>query len=239
MDPLSCLLSYGLVCSAPVAPPAATEPSVPSVTDDAPGVAPPKGEASRKLALVQSFYDDTADMSANFKQTYVHPVYGTKTTSEGKLRIKKPGKMVWDYTSEDTPDLWVSGQRLWMVERATKQVLKKEVDSSDFAGADKFLFGGRQLLDDFQVKLAPEHLVKQYGIAAHTVLKLRPVKKNPHYKELLLVVDDATGRVDAFAVLNADGSTNHYVLTGISRNSGLTDGQFEFVKPKGFSEISE
>lgn len=238
MDPLSCLLSYGLLCSAPVAPPAA-EPDVPSVTDDTPGVTPPKGEASRKLALVQTYYDDTADMSADFEQTYVHPVYGTKTTSSGKLRIKKPGKMVWDYTAEDTPDLWVSGQRLWMVERDTKQVLKKDVEASDFAGADKFLFGGRQLLDDFQVRIAGEALIKRYGKAAHTVLELRPAKKNPHYKELLLVVDDATGRVDAFAVLNADGSTNHFVLTGITRNSGLADGQFEFVKPKGFTEISE
>jgi hypothetical protein len=38
-------------------------------------------------------------------------------------------------------------------------------------------------------------------------------------------------------VLNADGSTNHFVLTDVVRNGGLTDKQFDFVKPKGFTEI--
>jgi outer membrane lipoprotein carrier protein len=237
MDPvLSCLLSYGLVCGVATKP---AEPAdLPPVTDfsgDEPKAE--KGAASKVLAKVQSHYDGTTDMQCDFTQTYVHPVYGTKTKSEGKLRIKKPGKMVWDYAESDNPDMWVDGSELTIVERDTKQVLRKDVGNSDFAGAEKFLFGGKQLLEDFQVKLAGEKLIARYGIAGHTSIRLKPKVKNPHYRELLLVVDDATGRVDAFVVLNADDSTNHFVLAGAKRNSGLADSEFHFVKPKGFTEI--
>ncbi|MBK8718868.1 MAG: outer membrane lipoprotein carrier protein LolA [Deltaproteobacteria bacterium] len=236
MDVVTCVLSYGLLCSAPEKTP---EPAAPPAITDFDGDEPvaEKGAASKVLAKVQKFYDGTTDFGGDFKQTYVHPVYGTKTVSTGKLRVKKPGKMVWDYSADDNPDFWVDGTKVTVVERDTKQVLRKDVDSSDFAGAEKFLFGGKQLLDDFLVKLAAEKLVTRYGMAAHTTIRLKPKQKSAHYKELLLVVDDATGRVDAFVVLNGDGSTNHFVLSGVKTNTGVGDDAFEFVKPKGFTEI--
>jgi len=239
MDPvLSCLLSYGLVCGTAVKPAETVEP--PPAADFA-GDEPKaeKGAASKVLAKVQAHYDATSDMQADFTQTYVHPVYGTKTVSKGKLRIKKPGKMVWDYEKSDTPDLWVDDTTVWVVERDTKQVIKKDVGKSDFAGADKFLFGGKQLIEDFQVKLAGDKLIARYGMKGHTAIRLKPKQKNPHYLELLLVVDDATGRVDAFVVLNGDDSTNHFVLSGSKRNAGLKDSDFTFTKPKGFTEITD
>jgi outer membrane lipoprotein carrier protein len=230
------MLSHGLACSAP-AQPADPAPAVGVSDFAAPSPPAEKGAASRLLAQVQKFYDGTTDFESAFKQTYVHPVYGTKTVSEGKLRVKKPGKMVWDYAADDTPDFWIDGTTVRAVERDTKQVVKKDLDTSDFAGAGKFLFGGRQLLDDFQVRLAGETFVKRYGQAGHSVVQMRPLKKNPYYKHLLLVIDDATGRVDAFVVFNGDESTNHFVLSSTSRNAGLGDDAFDFVKPKGFSEI--
>ncbi|MBC8072243.1 MAG: outer membrane lipoprotein carrier protein LolA [Deltaproteobacteria bacterium] len=238
MDVVTCMLSYGLMCSAAEKP--AEAPPVPSVSDFDPAdttPAAPKGAASKVLASVQKFYDGTTDFEGAFEQTYVDPVYGTKKKHAGKLRVKKPGKMVWDYTEGDNPDFWVDGKRVHVVEHDTKQVLRKDVDASDFAGAEKFLFGGSQLVTDFKVRTAGEKLIKTYGKPGHSLIELAPKKTNPHYQYLLLVVDDATGRVDAFVVLNADGSTNQFELTGVVRNGGLADAKFEFVKPKGFTEI--
>ena len=38
-----------------------------------------------------------------------------------------------------------------VVEHDLRQVVSRSVDTADFAGAEKFLFGGRQLVDDFRV----------------------------------------------------------------------------------------
>ncbi len=247
-SPIACVLSYGLMCATgdvitEVPPPTPLEPAVAIAGEELPGITPPvapaKGEASKVLASVQSFYDATKDLTADFKQTYTHPVYGTKTVSKGKLSVKKPGKMIWDYSAKNAPDFYVTRKKLQVVEHDLRQVVTRAVDTADFAGAEKFLFGGRQLVEDFRVRMANDRLVKAYGQAAHTVIELGPKKKNPHYKSLLLVVDDATGRVDAFVVRNADKSVNHFQLTGIGRNSGLTDAAFTFKKPKGYAEVDE
>lgn len=246
-SPIACVLSYGLMCVSgdvitEVPPPTPLEPAVvePKTAEAGagdPAGAPAKGTASKVLADVQAFYDGTSDLKSDFKQTYTHPVYGTKTVSKGKLQVKKPGKMVWDYSDKKAADFYVTRKKLQVVEHDLRQVVTRAVDTADFAGAEKFLFGGRQLVDDFRVRLANERLTKAYGKGAHTVIELQPKKKNPHYRTLLLVVDDATGRVDAFVVRNTDKSVNHFELTGVSRNNGLADGDFTFKKPKGYAEV--
>lgn len=246
--PIACVLSYGLMCASgdvitDVPPPTPLEPAVAVATplggSDGPAepVEPKKGEASKVLASVQSFYDATKDLTADFKQTYTHPVYGTKTVSKGKLSVKKPGKMIWDYAAKNAADFYVTRKKLQVVEHDLRQVVTRTVDTADFAGAEKFLFGGRQLVEDFRVRMANDRLVKAYGQPGHVVIELGPKKKNPHYKSLLLVVEVTSGRVDAFVVRNADKSVNHFVLSGIARNGGLSDAAFTFNKPKGYAEV--
>ena len=242
---LTCVLSYGLMCSPAevldVPPAQPLEPVAVGEPDNKGEPATPepkKGAATIVLTKVQAYYDGTDDMEAKFTQTFVHAVYGTKDVNEGTLKVKKPGKMVWDYSKENIPDIWVNGKTVNVVELDTKQVVRRTVDKADFAGAEKFLFGGNKLVDDFQVRMASETLTKRYGKAAHTVIELKPKKKSPHYDRLLLVVDDASGRVASFIVRNsADKSTNHFDLVPVDRNKGLPASDFVFNKPKGFIVI--
>ena len=116
-SPIACVLSYGLMCTsgdviAEVPPPTpliavAVDPGGDDEADEVPADEATKGEASKVLAEVQAFYDATTDLSAQFQQTYVHPVYGVKTVSKGKLRVKKPGS-----------------QKATKAERKTKMVMK-------------------------------------------------------------------------------------------------------------------
>lgn len=241
---LTCVLSYGLMCSPAevldVPMPTPLEPAVadPAVVAAVPGATPTtpaKGAATMVLTRVQAYYDGTTDMRSTFTQTFVHEVYGTKDINKGTLRVKKPGKMVWDYEKRTIPDIWVDGRTVNVVETDTKQVVRRTLDKADFAGAEKFLFGGNNLVDDFKVRLALPKLVKRYGKSGHTVIELKPKKKSPHYDRLLLLVDDATGRVASFVVRNAaDKSTNRFDLAVVDRNSGLPASDFSFRKPKGY-----
>jgi len=238
---LACLLSYGLLCTparvevVEVPPPA---PLVTAVTTPPAPIDAKPGAASLVLARVQGFYDGTTDLQSRFTQTYMNPVYGSKKVSQGQLRARKPGMMVWDYAGATDADYWVDGTELAVVESATKQVIRQSLSQSSVTGANQFLFGGRALTEDFEVKLASDTLNERYGQPAHTSIRLRPKQSSADYKELILVVDDATGRVDAFVVLNQDKSTNHFVLTDFVRNPGLPDERFKFVKPAGYKQIS-
>ncbi|WAS92539.1 LolA family protein [Nannocystis punicea] len=244
-----CALSLGLFCSDVALANAIDAPLLPlSVTQGAsaqaaaaPVTAPEiKPSASAVLASVQSFYDGTTDLTCKFKQTYVHPVYGTRTVSTGDLRLKKPGMMVWDYEGKADPDFYVDGQKLWVVEHDTRQVVSQKVEgNSNLAGAMKFLFGGQKLIKEFKVRMAQDQQTKSYGMPGHKVIELKPKEQNPHYKSLLLVVDDLTGRVDSFVVRAQDNSTNHFVLTDVASNQNLAAKDFKYKVPTGYVETRQ
>lgn len=196
--------------------------------------------ASDVLVMVQAFYDGTADLEAKFKQTYWNPTYGEAKKTSGKLKLKKPGKMVWDYKDGQDADYYANGDTLWMVEHDTRQVIKTSVDgNAEVNAALKFLFGGEQLTREFKVRYAKPKKLERYGDADHYVLELKPKKDNKHYKGLALMVHATTGRVDSFVVYNTDGSTNYFQLRGIKTNVGITDKLFDFKLPSGYVETVE
>src|SRR5690606_16163019 len=54
-------------------------------------------EAREVVAKVQAFYTETVQLTAIFRQTYTNATFGKESVSDGKVWIKKPGKMRWDY----------------------------------------------------------------------------------------------------------------------------------------------
>ncbi|MCA9713508.1 MAG: outer membrane lipoprotein carrier protein LolA [Myxococcales bacterium] len=241
-----CLFSLGLLCSAgisdtpTVAVDTVARPAEAPVAPVAPIAtsAPNKPRsASAVLAAVQSYYNGTQDLRASFEQIYTNVVYGSRKTSTGTLLLKRPGMMVWDYDGAADADFYVDRESLWVVEHDTRQVVTSDAAANgNIAGAMKFLFGGEALVKDFRVRLASSALVKRYGQDGHTVVELKPRAANPDYKTMLLVVDDRSGRVDAFVVRNQDNAVNHFKLASTTRNAGVADAQFSFVTPAGYVE---
>jgi outer membrane lipoprotein carrier protein len=196
--------------------------------------------ASEILIMVQAFYDGTTDLEAKFTQKYWNPAYQESRNTSGKLKLKKPGKMVWDYKDGQDSDVYANGDMLWMVEHDTRQVIKTSVaDNSEINAALKFLFGGEKLTREFDVRYAKADKVKRYGDAEHYVLELKPKKTNQHFKGLVLVVHATTGRVDSFIVYNTDDSSNYFTLKNIQTNVGLADKLFDFKLPAGYVETVE
>ena len=239
-----CLFSLGLLCSAGLSDSSvetAAQTAAAPAERAAPAAPAPAAKtrrsASAVLANVQSFYDGTRDLRASFEQTYTNTVYGSRRTTSGTMLLKQPGMMVWDYDGSTDADFYVDRDSLWVVEHDTRQVLTSDASANgNIAGAMKFLFGGESLIKDFRVRLASSKLVKRYGQAEHTVIELKPRSPSPDYKTMLLVVDDDSGRVDAFVVRNQDNSINHFKLSSPARNTGLADAQFSFVTPAGYVE---
>lgn len=240
MDPnLACLISFGLACfgGPEIAGPGISQPVTQVIVAQQPAWRPDK--ASEVLALVQSFYDGTKDLQAKFKQTYWNPSYGSRTKTGGKLKLKKPGQMVWDYDGNES-DYYADGKELRMVEHDTRQVIRTEVgDNAEVTAAMKFLFGGQKLVREFKVRYAKAEKTKKYGDKDHYVLELKPKKANKHYKGLLIKVHTTTGRVDDFVVYNQDGSSNHFQLRNVRTNNGLGDKVFKFKTPSGYVESKE
>ena len=85
-------------------------------------------------------YATMKDISASFKQETFLSVANRSEKAEGKVYIKKGGKMSWDYTQPTAQKIILDGENLWVYLPDEKQVVKSSVTSfSSHIMADLFM----------------------------------------------------------------------------------------------------
>jgi outer membrane lipoprotein carrier protein len=187
----------------------------------------PPAEATRLAAKVQGFYERTKDLQARFSQTYTYSGFGRKQTSSGTLRVKKPGKMRWDYEKPAPKTIAVSGARLVQWEPEENQAYVDEhFDASAMSAAVAFLLGKGDLSREFDL-----------GVDATGGLLLRPREPDPRVDVIVLTVGD-DGQVTATRVVDGSGNVNEVRFSDVKRNVGLPDSAFEVKLPKDVRRIA-
>lgn len=188
---------------------------------------PAQAVADRVIRRVQAFYDDTQHLTAKFRQTYVNDTFGRRSVSSGRVWLKKPGKMRWDYRGEKrrVEKSFISdGTTLWAVEHDNKQAFKKSLDDEALPVAVTFLTGTGDLTREFKVSLDKSG---KYGAAGDYVLELRPKQPTAQYKVLWLVVDPKSYRVKQSIVLEPSGNTNHFRFYEPNTRATVKESYFE------------
>ena len=195
-----------------------------------PAVQPAGSQAAgaRDLAhAVQAFYERTRDLEASFVQTYSYAAGGRRQVSRGTLKVKKPGRMRWDYQSPEPKTVAVVGSRLVQWEPEANQVYVDErFDATAMSAAVTFLLGQGKLEAEFHLASGgPGQLV------------LRPRKADPRVESVTLTVGPE-GQVTATRVEDGQGNVNQVALEAIRRNVGLKDSDFEVKVPKDAHRIA-
>jgi len=175
-------------------------------------------KADEVVAKIQQFYVKTDRLTAKFRQSYTNTTFGKTTTSNGVVRVKKPGKMRWDYSekvagkkkAEVTKSFISDGEMLWAVEHDNKQAFKKSLEEDLLPVAVTFLYGKGDLARDFDAVLEPKQ--KWGSKKGEYVLKLTPKKPSAQYKTLWLVVSPDDFRVRRSIVLEASDNTNAFTF---------------------------
>jgi outer membrane lipoprotein carrier protein len=193
-------------------------------------------EAARQIAAtVQSFYDQTRDLSATFFQTYVNKLYDRTDRSKGHVVFKKPGKMRWDYDQPNGKVIVAGNGHLVVYEPGEEgekgQVLEQSFGEADLPQAMAFLMGTGKLEDDFTFRLLD---AKREGYATGQVLELSPRKPNPHFDRLLFFVETTPqlrGLVRRLLIVDGSGNRNRFDFSGFKFNSGVPESSFNWKPP--------
>ena len=179
-------------------------------------------------AALQAKYDRIKDFSADFVQHYESGVLKRKVTERGKLQVKKPGKMRWDYTQPDEKLFVSDGRRIYLWVPADKQVTVTCVPEEDQATtAVLFLVGKGNLTRDFEVTF---NGAQQPG--SHS-LRLQPKLPERDYDWLELVIDEASLQIRSLTAADRQGGQSTFVLSNFKENPGLSDKAFTFSPPRG------
>src|SRR5213594_4325573 len=80
---------------------------------------------------LQKKYDAVKDFSADFVHAYEGGVLRKQITERGKLLVKKPGKMRWEYTAPEAKLFVSDGVKLYSYIPQDKQVIVSPVPSEN------------------------------------------------------------------------------------------------------------
>lgn len=184
---------------------------------------------------VQAFYKDIKQVTAKFRQEVTNATFGRSTKTDGKVYIKKPGKMRWDYFSKKsknkkqsvTKSFISNGDYLYVVDRQNKQVIEKNLEKNMLPVAVTFLYGKGDLAADFTAELDTS---KKYAGKDDLVLKLTPKVASTQYKTLYLVVDKSNYRVKQSVIIDGAGNVNHFRFYEPDFDKDVADKSFLFDK---------
>jgi outer membrane lipoprotein carrier protein len=197
------------------------------------------------VTKVQEFYQRTPQLTAKFRQLTMNATFGVPQTSDGKVYLKKPGKMRWDYFSKRNANAVSKsqisdGKTIWVVDKNGKWFYKQDLTKSALPVAVTFLTGTGNLKTEFDTTLDRSGLYNKANPSDH-VLKLTPKKPSVQIKNLYLVVDPTSFRVRKSIVVNAAGDTNQFAFYEPDLIKAVNDAWFKFdaKAAKGFREIKE
>lgn len=184
--------------------------------------------AEQVAAALQAKYDRIKDFRADFTQHYESGVLKRKVTERGRVEVKKPGKMRWDYNDPDDKLFISDGRRIYLWVPADKQVTISCVPEDDQATtAVLFLVGKGNLTRDFNVRFAGQPAPGTYH------LRLDPKLPERDYDWLELVIDESTLGIRSLTAADRQGGQSTFVLTNVKENVGLSDKTFAFTPPRG------
>ncbi|HEX6974627.1 MAG TPA: outer membrane lipoprotein chaperone LolA [Vicinamibacterales bacterium] len=189
--------------------------------------------AAEVAGSLQKKYDSIRDFSADFVHNAEGGVLRKKVSERGTVKVKKPGKMRWDYTSPE-PKVFVSdGKRIYLYVPADNQVMQSPVPKDDQATtAVLFLVGKGNLVRDFNVSFA------EGGGSDTYALRLEPKLPERDYDWLQVVVDRTSFQIRSLTAADKQGGKATFLLSNFKENVGLSDKTFDFKIPRGADVIT-
>ncbi len=195
-------------------------------------LASPETDARLAESLVRRLEERRAraqDLSARFVQSYRSGILGREVVERGVVRLKRPGRMLWEYKDPEKKTFVSDGRSYYFYVPADRQVIVRDQDE-ERGVATLLLSGNGGILEQFEARLdtAPAE-----GIFR---LRLSPRKTDPEI-EVVLVDVEPSGLVRAIQVDDAQGNRSRFRFDDVRENTGLPDRLFHFEVPPGVEVI--
>ncbi len=186
------------------------------------------------IAKLQQKYEALESFSADFEQMFQGG--GVQLRESGIVKMKKPGKMYWEY-QQPTPKLFIAdGKKSYFYLPQDKQVIVSDLDLDNASTPLLFLVGKGKIQEDFQVELEEAEKPLQ---AENLLVRLTPKQLQGGYSHLMLEIDPSNYLIYRLIVIEPIGNRNEYVMKNFRENIRISDRQFSFKLPKGVEVIAQ
>ena len=211
-------------------------------TSAAPGQAPEEQEARVLIERIEARHRSLPHFEARFEQRFSPRIFGRERIETGKLTVKRPGRMRWDYEAPE-PKVFVSdGTTTWFHVPADRQVVVGSFGHSGDGAAPvgeravnplDFLTGAAAILNHFDALLGEDGAPR--GLRAVSLIPQRP---GGEIQSLSLLVDPANGQIHGIESEDPEGNRTSFRFTDFRSGSPPADSIFDFTIPPGTEVVT-
>jgi outer membrane lipoprotein carrier protein len=185
--------------------------------------------------MVDERYNHLQTLEADFTEIYQGG--GVDRSESGKLWLKKPGKMRWEYRSPEEKLFVADGHDGWLYLPAEKQVRKSSMKSlDDLRSPLAFLLGKTKLEKELSnLSFAPDMQAWHPG---DMILRGVPVALSDRISEVLLEITPEH-QIARILIHGADDSFTEYRFSNQNENVTVPNSQFHFSPAAGTEVIED
>ena len=182
---------------------------------------------------LQTRYEKMKDMQADFSQKTKIEGFERPVTSAGKVYIKKPGRLRWDYLDPATEQIYVNQDDVKVYVPEHKQVLVGKLTQMAASKAPLELLQGAAKLDE-SFEIEPT-MGKDRGVGSMPLITLIPKAKEhestQNLQKIVLEVFPKTYFIRAVSLHEVGGNVAVFEFSNLKPNLGLGNEVFDFKTP--------
>ncbi len=190
-------------------------------------------EVQEVVKQLQARYEKTKDLQADFTQKTTIEGFERSITSSGKVYIKKPGRLRWNYLDPSVEDIYVNRNDVKVYVPEHKQVLVGKLTQMAASKAPLELLQGAAKLDEsFNVVPTPG---KGRGVGGVRLLTLLPKSQEGEagrsLQRVVLELFPKTYFIRTISLYEVSGNVASFEFSSLQSNIGLSDALFELKLP--------
>ncbi len=182
---------------------------------------------------IQARYEKTKDLQADFTQKTRIEGFDRPVTSSGKVYIKKPGRLRWDYLDPSVEEIYVNKDDVKMYVPEHKQVLVGKLTQMAASKAPlELLQGAANLEESFEIQPTPGNKRGVAGIRLVTLIPKAPESQTGRPVQRIVVeVYPKTFYIRTVSLYETSGNVTQFEFSQLKPNTGLIEALFDFKVP--------
>ena len=190
-------------------------------------------EVREVVKQLQTRYEKTKDLQADFTQKTTIEGFERPVTSSGKFYIKKPGRLRWNYLDPSVEDIYVNRDDVKVYVPEHKQVLVGKLTQMAASKAPlELLQGAAKLEESFDIEPTPGKGRGVGGIRLLTLLpKSREGEAGRSLQRIVLEVFPKTYFIRTISLYEVSGNVANFEFSSLQSNVGLSDALFDLKLP--------
>ena len=191
------------------------------------------GEVREVVKQLQARYEKTKDLQADFTQQTTIEGFERSIVSSGKVYIKKPGRLRWNYLEPSIEDIYVNRDDIKVYVPEHKQVLVGKLTQMASSKAPlELLQGAATLEESFDIEPTPGKGRGVGGIRLLTLLpKSREGEAGRSLQRIVVEVFPKTYFIRTISLYEVSGNIASFEFSSLQYNVGLANALFDLKLP--------